>query len=166
MYDLNKVFSDCVELCSELNIPIAEDIEISVNIRAHKRYGQCKRIANGYKIEINVDLLDERNPLEALENTIFHELCHTCPGCMNHGKEWIKWATRINVVTGCNIKRTSTTEEKELVYFQQPKVEIKYICTCQNCGERWERKRKSKLVEHPEKFRCACGGRIEVEKVG
>lgn len=166
MYDLNKVFEDCIDLCSELNIPIANGIAIETNTRAHSFYGKCKLHNGFYTIEINADLLNEQNPLEALETTIFHELCHTCPNCMNHGKEWIKWATRINVVTGYNIKRTSTTEEKGLTYFQQPKVEIKYICTCQNCGERWEQKRKSKLVEHPEKFRCACGGRIEVEKVG
>lgn len=166
MYDLSKVFNDCMDLCSELNIPIANGIAIETNTRAHSFYGKCKLHNNFYTIEINADLLNEQNPLEALETTILHELCHTCPDCMNHGSQWIRWATRINIATGYNIKRTSTTEEKGLTYFQQPKAEVKYICTCEKCGSRWERKRASNITKHPEKYACPCGGNIKVEKVG
>lgn len=33
-----------------------------------------------------------------------------------------------------------------------------YIIECQNCGNQVGRKRKSKVIKHPESYKCKCGG--------
>ena len=159
MYNLNSVYSDCKRNIEAMGIPIAKEIRVSVNRRAHKRYGQCKKERNEYSININVDLLNEQNPLSALQNTMYHELLHTCPGCMNHGEQWKKYAAKVNKITGLNIKRCSSPDEKGLNLFYQ---NAKYSVVCKECGKKWAYQRAGKVVQHPEKFKCRCGGKLAV----
>ena len=43
---------------------------------------------------------------------------------------------------------------------------IRYLVVCRSCGQTMSRMRRSALVEHPERYRCRCGGTLEVRQVG
>lgn len=113
MRDLQMVARDCMSMLDCLKIPYCYDVRFTVNTRAKKRWGQCIRRVNGsYDININVILLDESTDIRGLENTILHELLHTCEGCMNHGAIWKKYAEMVYKAYGYNVKRTSDAYEK------------------------------------------------------
>ena len=122
MRDLNKVAYDCMEKLKKINIPITNNVTFSINTRAKKRWGQCRRNPNNsYSININVNLLKEENGIEGLENTVIHELLHTCPNCMNHGQEWKKYAKMVYDTYGYNIQRCSDAYEKGISGAEKPK---------------------------------------------
>ena len=78
MYDLNKVFSDCVELCSELNIPIANGIAIETNTRAHSFYGKCKLHNRFYIVESSLQtILQVYRELYKMNKNVFI-ICAKC----------------------------------------------------------------------------------------
>lgn len=112
MKNLQKYFNLCVSNLEAINIPVAKNISYKVNSRARSRWGQCKQQDGRYIIEISNLLLDGRCPEESLLNTIYHELLHTCEGCMNHGKTWKKYATKVLTSYGVNITRVSSVQEK------------------------------------------------------
>ncbi len=166
MYNLYSVFAKCKSNLESMEIPVAKVVTVEINYRAHRRWGQCKLKPNGaYAININVDLLKEANPLSALQNTIYHELLHTCPNCMNHGSTWTSYASKVNSVTGLNIKRCSTSEEKGIVERREPKRVVHYIISCQSCGASWKRQRASKVIQNIKNYKCTCGGCLKVEQV-
>ena len=50
------------------------------------RYADITTIGDHrYRLRINKNWLNQNPPIEHLQNTIFHELLHSCNGCMNHG---------------------------------------------------------------------------------
>ena len=113
MRDLETIAYECMEKLDALAIPYGNVTEISVNYRAKSRWGQCRHGKDGtHSININAELLDERNDVRGLENTILHELLHTCPGCNNHGEIWKTYAEKVNAAYGYNIKRCSDAYEK------------------------------------------------------
>ena len=166
MRNLKAYANKCMEMLDNIGIEYG-NIELwKVNRRAHKRWGQCKEIPGGYEININADLLDERNSEQGLENTIIHELLHSCKGCMNHGENWTNLANIVNYELGYNIKRTSTAEEKGIKFETQAKPQMEseneYILKCCCCGCEIHRQRMSKAIKNPEQYRCGrCGGKLE-----
>jgi len=113
MRDLEAIAYECMEKLDALEIPYGNVTEISVNTRAKSRWGQCRHKPDGtHTININVELLDESNDIRGLENTIIHELLHTCPGCNNHGPIWKTYAEKVRAAYGYDIKRCSDAAEK------------------------------------------------------
>lgn len=168
MRDLQKYAKECMAELDKLNIEYGNIIRFEINTRAKKRWGQCKKTPNGYIININVDLLDERNDVNGLKNTIIHEILHTCEGCMNHGKKWQMYASKVYKAYGYNVKRVSSSEEKgceyrrelnkkELIVKAYPKYEVR--CKC--CGKSYFRSKRTKVIVNPENYRCGfCGGEL------
>lgn len=161
MYNLNIEFDKCKSMLDTIEVPYDKSVTVSVNTRAHSRFGQTRKKMGVYSINVNVDLLDERNPVSALHNTIIHELLHTCPDCMNHGEPWKRWALRVNRKYGTNIKRTSSVQEIGLEVFTQKKAN--WIVTCDKCRHEYIYQRAGKVVQHPEQFKCVCGGTLTVK---
>ena len=173
MRDLQKEFSNCINMMDKLNIDYGNIVEVKVNTRAKRRWGQCGHNIVGrestgkpiyvYKINISSLLLDEKVPVEALYDTIIHEILHTCPGCFNHGYEWKKRADVVNKELGYDIKRCSSAEEKGIddsiiKDYHKPK----YIVRCKKCGREVGKARKCSMVDHPEFWVCGkCGGTFE-----
>ena len=87
-----------------------------------------------------------------------HEVLHTCPGCANHGPAWKGWAAQMNRAYGYCIQTTDTHQALGLVD-QRP---VRYLVVCSRCGQRLSRMKRSPLVDHPERYRCPCGGVLEV----
>lgn len=159
MRDLLAAFNNCTIMLSEIGIKYGEIIEVSVNRRAKNRWGQCRRIYTGiankpycYKINISEILLDERVPIEALNNTIIHEILHTCHGCMNHGIEWKAKAALVKNKLGYDIQRCDSQEDKLISsevtkdYIKPPK----YVVRCVKCGKEIGKSRMCDLIRYPE----------------
>lgn len=176
MRDLNRYANECIEDMKSLGIDVPPIEKFTVNTRAKSRFGQCtyNRKTNQYSIEICSDLVDDECNVLALRETIFHELIHTLPNCMNHGVEFKKYADMINKRYYVNIKRTSTDEEKYgRIYAQKvadrraqsKKPPKKYELFCEHCGKiraSKECSRMPKWYAHTERYKCSvCGGKLE-----
>lgn len=172
MRDLQKYAVDCMEMLDCIGIEYGNIIEIVPNSRAKARWGQCKAIPGGYSININVELLDERNDEDGLINTIIHELLHSAKGCMNHGENWQRLANIVYREYGLNIKRTSSAAEKgmcdeaikEHIAARKSRTHnVEYIIKCECCGHTYKRYKASKLTKHPDWFRCGnCNGALHL----
>ena len=154
---INELLAEVIEQARALGIPVSEDIvpEVRLNRRATGRFGCCIRRAGIYTIELSERLLKARET--AVRQTLAHEVLHTCRGCANHGARWKSYAARMNEAYGYAIARTDTCEKLGV----EDTVQARYLVVCTRCGAQFRRSRKSKLVEHPERYRCRCGGRLE-----
>jgi len=173
MRDLQKIYWNCIGLMDEIQMDYGNIVEITVNSRAKRRWGQCRRefagrASNGeprynYYINISQILLDERVPIESLQNTIIHEILHTCPGCSNHGEEWKRRAATVKKKLGYNIKRCTDSDEKGIddsliKDYRKPR----YIVRCKKCGREVGKQRMCSMVKNPWQWRCGvCGGDFE-----
>lgn len=170
--DQRRARAECLlEKCREIlmreGIPAAKDISGPViNDRIRSRFGSCKktgskREGNGkYIIEISGRLMECDDP--AVETVLLHELLHTCPGCMNHGKRWKAYAEMLNRKYGYDIRPASRYEAFGL---EDPgsKEPVRYRIVCKKCGMEIVRKRRCPLVENVDRYRCGkCGGRLEI----
>lgn len=169
MRDLQKVFQNCIVMMDEIGIDYGKIIKVTVNTRAKRRWGQCHIERRGYAIpttySINISevLLDERVPLEALQNTMIHEILHTCPGCFNHGNGWQLRAEKVKRELGYNIKRIDSREDKGVSNSVAADYVVpKYILRCKKCGVETGKFRMCQVVKHPDNWRCSiCHGDLE-----
>lgn len=92
MKNLTYWIDECSAKCHAAGIPIADGVEYHVSCEMTSTYGNCSFRRGHYVIRIAERLLADAYPLPELCNTIVHELLHTCPGCMNHGPAWLRWA--------------------------------------------------------------------------
>jgi predicted SprT family Zn-dependent metalloprotease len=162
MRDLIEYACKAMEMLDSIGIEYGNIIDFTVNTRAHKRWGQCRKVPGGYSININATLLDERNSEDGLMNTILHELAHTVDGCYNHGAKWKKVANEIYLAFGYKVKRTNSAEEKGVLQETEPKIIYKYQFRCKKRGRVVRRERASKFTQHYDLYRCGCcGGHFE-----
>lgn len=159
MNDANALLAFVTDKALSLGIPVSRfiDPEVRINSRAKKRFGCCKRTSSGYIIEISERLLssDEKTCLE----TLAHEVIHTCRGCQNHQKKWKEYAALLGEALGLDIERTGSPDKLGLSLEELEK-EARYALICEGCGLIIKRTRRSRLIEHPEHYRCRCGGRL------
>lgn len=174
MRNLMKYAEECMEELDNLGIEYrpARFKVLNKNVR---RFGRCTKIKddmyNDYEIEIRSILLDERNSVKGLKNTIIHELLHTVSGCMNHGEKWQRLARLVNNKYGYHISRCNSYEEvgvcSEIVESIEKERESKlalkptYIIRCEKCGYEYVRHKLSRIVTDLELYRCGrCGGNL------
>ena len=134
MRNLDDYALQCMFELDSIGIPYGNVKSFEINTRAHSRWGQCRVIPGGFSININSDLLDERNDENGLKNTIIHELLHTCKGCLNHGARWTAYAKKVRNFLGYNIQRQSTADEKGVHYRTESERNYKYQLVCPECG--------------------------------
>lgn len=169
MRDLMKYANKCMDILDALEIPYNAPTEWIVNKRAFKRYGQCKYSLGEYSINITYRLLDERIPEEYLEDTIIHELIHTCPGCMNHGKIFQRYCDLVNDCYSCYHISTYVDRHvsAEVERFYPVENKAKYIIYCPECGGKSYYKKATKAVKNIYRYHCGrCGCKnLRVEEV-
>ena len=124
------------------------DIEWSVSTRAKRRAGAL-RYTDGTPEEIVLTWGQfQSNGWEATAATVRHELVHAHllveAGDASHGPRFRRLADRLDTHVHCE-------------RFADPE----WWVTCRDCGTRLARYRRSKLVEHPDQYRCGeCGGTL------
>lgn len=155
--DTDKLLALAIGQAGALGIPISTNIHphVALNTRAVGRFGCCSRRGNTDYIELSARLpaAGERAVLE----TLAHEILHTCRGCRNHGARWQGYAAKMNAAYGYHISRTGSWEAMGL---PNPRP-VRYLLACTRCGVEIGRVRASSLVQHPERYRCRCGGALE-----
>ena len=164
---LNNLLEIVINQVRTCKIPASRNINsnVFINTRAKKRFGACRLSkTKGHRfftIEISSDLYNSTD--EIIMGVMAHEVLHTCNGAMNHGERWKRYASIMNKTYGYNIKRVSTTEEMDLPNDKNIKAaNAKYMIKCEKCGSEIYRMRKSNVVNNPEKYRCKCGGKLQV----
>ena len=159
MKSLTRLANECMEMLDAIGIEYADRIDWQVNTRAKKRWGQCKRTPNGaYIISISNRLLADNVTDDGAINTIIHELLHSVKGCMNHGENWKREASRVNRAYGINIKRCSSAEEKGVESIESIPKAIKYQFECKECGKVYSRVKASNFTKNWQNYRCGCCG--------
>ena len=88
MKNLDFFVTECKAMLDYCSIPYNLDVSVKISRRLRRAYGNCHRKNDVYTIYINDLMLRDDVTDKALENTILHELIHTCPECMNHGRQW------------------------------------------------------------------------------
>ena len=161
MKDLWKLAGECQRDLLSVQIHTGKVRNWSVNTRAKARWGLCTKVARGlFDIQIAASLLQDEVEDHAVKDTIVHELLHTIPGCFNHTGKWKQYAETVNfLLPQYRIKARSSYEDKGLED-TRPEPEYRYILMCQDCGTEIKRQKKSAAVEHPERYRCKCGGKL------
>ena len=158
MNDFDKLLSVVSKHARAAGVPISGNIDpkVRVNSRAKRRFGMCKKSGSGFIIELSQVLLDA--PEMSARQTIAHELIHTCPGCLNHGNDFNRYAGIMNEKYGYSISRTSSPEELGI---KEDQSAAKYIIKCRRCGNTITRMRKSALLSQLDRCRCTlCGGSL------
>lgn len=143
-----------------VKIPVSRDIfpQVRLNRRARTRFGCCVRREGRYTIELSAKLAEQGSE-EAVLQVLAHEVLHTCCGCSNHGARWKGYAQRMNDTYGYRIRRTDNYDGLGI---QDDRPRRDWV-VCARCGRRIPRMKRSPLVDHPERYRCACGGTLRVE---
>lgn len=165
--EIDILLKKVINQAKQAGIPVSDRIEagVSINKRARARLGACRMKKDGRKkhftIEIGSALLicGSREIAEVLA----HEVLHTCDGCMDHGKLWKKYASIMNSTYGYNIKRGYTAENPDLK--SELDKRYRYLIRCDKCGAETRRQKKSRLITDIQKYRCKCGGRLQVTEI-
>lgn len=157
--ELNRLLSLVIGEARALGIPVCANIEpeVRLNGRATGRFGCCIRKNGMFTIELSRRLLAAEEP--AVRQTLAHEVLHTCRGCANHGARWKGYAAKMNAAYGYEIARTDSCEKLGI----PDTARVRYVLVCLKCGAVFKRSRRSPLVDHPERYRCRCGGRLELQ---
>lgn len=164
---LYKLMREAVDELHRIGIyPSDHIVSISENHRAKKRLGCCRKIVQGgrcvFTLEISSQLQEETD--KKIKEVILHELLHTCRDCLNHGKRWKELAEQVNRKYGYTIKRTSESDRTAAAEAER---NSRYKLICRSCGNVGYRIRKSRVIVHPEDYKCAkCGGKITVIDLG
>lgn len=160
---LNNIAQQVIYECEYMHIPYGKIVEFTINTRAKSRWGQCCKRPDGFHININADLCDGKHD-DGLRNTLFHEILHTCPKCMNHKEPWKHWAAIVYEHTGINVKRSSSAEERG---FEEPvtkRLEPKYKLICKGCGRSTTYTRMCRSVKYYTNYRCnVCYSDLKLE---
>lgn len=161
-WPVDELLQEVVAQARALNIPVSDQIQphVRINRRAMGRFGACfaNRREGTFLIEISDVLLTAEK--KACCQTLAHEVLHTCYGCQNHKKRWHHYAQLMNEAYGYRIERTDSPERLGVAR----KDVVRYLVRCTACGVKIPRARRSRLVTHPEEYRCAkCGGYLEVQ---
>lgn len=156
MNDINALLKEVIRDARTLKIPVSRLIapEVVINTRAKMRFGCCRKKGLGWVIEISDRLLDADEKI--VRETLAHEILHTCHGCQNHQRKWKDYAAMMNEAYGYEIKRTGKAEDMGVT----PEKIARYALKCEKCGLILTRTRRSKVINHPERYRCKCGGRL------
>lgn len=137
--NIDKMLSEQMDKLEAIKVPIPRlIIDTSVTITsATSYYGLCRKRNGVYEIRLSkyTLMLSEY----VVRRILTHELLHTLPGCMNHGKKWRGYASKVNQAYGYDITRVSPEP------FPVPiDKAYKYAIKCTSCGHTYYRHRRGK----------------------
>ena len=160
--NLNDLLAQVIAQARSIAIPVSRNIgpDVVINTRARTRFGCCRSRMGRHTIEVAAALLEADE--QAIRQVLAHEVLHTCPGCANHGAKWQHWALLMSQRFGYDIHRTDSHGALGI----EDARPVRYVVVCRQCGNRINRMKRSSLVQHPERYRCKCGGSLYIELPG
>lgn len=114
---IKDIVLNYAEMLKEKGFPVGNIIDVKLSW-GRKTLGLCQITnKNNYIIRIS-----KYSDVDTMENTIFHEIIHTFPGCLNHGTAFQEYAGIINRLYNMNIG----------TYGRMPKnrTNVKLVCPC------------------------------------
>lgn len=162
MKDLMSLVAVCKADLESLGIKYGKVNSFTVNTRAKRRLGQCRRTMLGFDINICESLLKDDVSDQLALNTIMHELLHTVVGCFNHNGKWKVYAEMVNKkLPQYDIRRVAKpSDTKDIIERKMPV--YKYVLRCEKCGQEIKRQKMSKVITNFKRYRCGkCGGRLD-----
>lgn len=158
----NKILKECLKSYNE---PYIYKIEFKNKSKSYwAKVGKNSKEHFGYFLRIGglFELIpDESIARNKFESTIIHELIHTIPGCMNHGKKFKRICNLVNYKYPQYKIQTSSSAEDFGIVESKPKVKYKIICS--KCGKEYLYERKPKLDIN--RYRCSICGNIKLELI-
>lgn len=73
--------------------PVAEKIEFVVDNKQKTCFGTCQRFRKEGRFVVHLMPALRELDEAIVDNTIIHELIHTCPECWNHGAQFHHWGS-------------------------------------------------------------------------
>ena len=133
-------------------LPIASDIRLSFNV-GYRAVGQCIKKKGYYHIILSKLLLHCNQ--QQIKDIIAHELIHTCPHGMGHGKIFKCFANELRQ-HGYNVEtRTPYDTVQTILRF----VNFKYFYFCETCDKQFPTKRPLQQLDN--RICPYCGGKIK-----
>lgn len=162
MQDVNAMLQKCIEDLRRIEIPISDSIDPNVTLKDVTGFaGSCSR-RKPHHISISEHIVHDE---KTLKDILYHELIHTCPDCMNHGKLFKHYMRIVNQQLGAHVVTRldeATTQKCGLLDAKIQKA--KYRVYCPNCGTLCYRERKSGVIKNPKRFNCmTCHSPVKVE---
>lgn len=114
---IKELVLNYADMLKEKGFPVGNIIDVKLSW-GRKTLGLCQMTnKNNYIICIS-----KYSDVDTMEDTIFHEIIHTFPGCLNHGTAFQKYAGIINRLYNMNIG----------TYGRMPKnrTNVKLVCPC------------------------------------
>lgn len=142
----------CEAICEVKEAGIEPYHRILPNVRiypATSYFGYCRYKKDIDAYEITISEYHLNNPIQAVYETLVHEVLHTTQNTRGHCNKWKHYANIMNKKYGYNISRCGTYENGNRL----PKIK-NYIVECQGCGKQYNRAKKSKLITQVEQYRC------------
>lgn len=165
VYDEFTDYSEDLDFC--INAVVEYDVQW-MRGGATKALGKCERTGVTYGggreiehfvVKINPFLLNNEDTNDkVIKDVIAHELCHTLPGCLNHGKEFHAKAKLIGDLLGYHIDTRADAEASN--YFRQSQVsgDAPYKVVCEYCGAEQKYPRLNDKIKKAYQYKCAkCG---------
>lgn len=146
-----KVYAREVVATHDLAVDVSA-LEWELTARAQRRAGAVRYRDGDPEAVVLAWKQFQNRGWRATASTVRHELAHVHllneAGDPSHGRAFRRLAERLDTHVNCE-------------RFTQPN----WWVVCTDCGQRLARYRRSKLVNHPEKYECGdCGGRFRVEE--
>lgn len=154
---LNDVINKGVEVLKDVYPSFQYKGFVKVRIgKSRTTWGFVKRVnKDAYELTISncvEDILDEQKAKNKLLSTVVHELIHTIPGCMNHGKLFKEYAARVNSkYPFLSIQRCTSMASYGV---QKPVKKYSYIAKCSICNREWKYVRKPRIYNYISLCKC------------
>lgn len=133
MKNLQDIFMECISEMRSVHIPVQEGNIINIESASLDCMGECECEYQGtgylFKIRIEKELLKESVDIMELKEVVVHELIHTCPRCISHGKTWRRYAKIMSEAYGYSL-----LEEKDEDAIFNKELLVIHKVACPACG--------------------------------
>ena len=182
--DFKKRVEICISLLEvDFGLCNMDKVKIDISNRMTRGFGYWMYKVRGreayktIKLQFSSRLLDGRFYIKNVDEIILHEVIHYLlfeKTRINHHHDKVfhkyceKYGTNSNGEIDCKLTELGEKIKKQEQEKRSEKSnhirEPKYNIICEECGHTYTRTRKCKLVDHPNNFKCFCGGSLYVVK--
>lgn len=154
---LDEVFHEVVKHAETLGLLKENEVDGVYIVEPKRRaYGYCdahKLTSKKWEtaIAINERVLVSKR---AVLNVIVHEVAHACMPDEGHSKRWKAIGDKIGRIYGIEVHTTDDYSNLGVESWDE-EVTAKYTVECPNCHMKWDYRKKSRVVQHPEAYCCA-----------
>jgi len=133
MHDLEKISLECMKEMKNVGIPVQDSRIKKIEPASLDCMGECECEYEGdgylFGIKIKKELLYDTVEIMELKEVVVHELIHTCPRCISHGKTWRRYAKILNDTYGYSLM-----EEKDEDAIFHKGLPVLHKVACPVCG--------------------------------